>query len=74
MADIDGVIQSIADKKMLIRKIDEMGPNDYAVLVRFIHADQEAKTGYPSVTRTCFGHVARGLLTEAGDLLYSNDD
>jgi len=48
--------------------------SDYAVLVRFVHADPEAKTGYPSVTRTCFGHVARGLLTEAGDLLYSNDD
>jgi hypothetical protein len=26
MADIDGVIQSIADKQLLKRKIDEMGP------------------------------------------------
>jgi hypothetical protein len=62
---LDREMQGIADRQHLKQAVDAMGPRDYAVLIRFVHDDPDGKTGYVSVARGCFSHVAVGLMDEA---------
>ena len=73
MADLDGALQHIADKQHLHSQIDAMGPLDYAVLIRWVHDDDKGQTGHARVTRSCFAHVAIGLMEEAKKVALENE-
>lgn len=74
MSDLDGELQAIADKQHLHAQIDDLGPRDYAVLIRFKHADEKGQSGGILIHRMCFRHVAFGLMEEARNVLSRDDE
>jgi hypothetical protein len=71
---IDRDLQNMADRMHLKSQIDDMGPHDYAVLIRLKYMDDECKTGTVLVHRCCFSHVALGLMDEARQILRHDHD